>query len=68
MSIMTKTSTRARSAHQRLAQARVALFSERADTDGAIDHLDQAIVLLRRLSAHGRAMGLTASPAKLYSA
>lgn len=83
MSIMTKTSTAPApegaertptlsdlcgDAAKHVAQARVALFSERADTDGAIDHLDQAIVLLRRLSAHGRAMGLSASPAKLYSA
>ena len=45
-------------AAKHVAQARIALFSERVDTDGALDHLDQAIFLLQRLSAHGRAMGL----------
>jgi hypothetical protein len=42
-----------------VAEARIALFSEQVDTDGALDHLDQAIFILQRLSAHGRAMGLT---------
>ncbi|HEV3241939.1 MAG TPA: hypothetical protein VGY14_01595 [Methyloceanibacter sp.] len=54
-------------AAKHVAQARIALFSERADTDGALDHLDQAIFLLQRLSAHGRAIGLTGR-AKLRSA
>ena len=49
-------------------QARIALFSEAVDTDGALDHLDQAIFLLQRLSAHGRAMGLTGSQKKTQSA
>jgi hypothetical protein len=53
-------------AAKHVAQARIALFSEAVDTDGALDHLDQAIFLLQRLSAHGRAMGLTR--AKLRSA
>ena len=53
-------------AAKHVAQARIALFSEAADTDGALDHLDQANFLLQRLSAHGRAMGLTG--AKLRSA
>jgi len=44
-------------AAKHVAQARIALFT--VDTDGALDHLDQAIFLLQRLSAHGRAMGLT---------
>ena len=44
-------------AAKHVAQARIALFSEAVDTDGALDHLDQAIFLLQRLSAHGRAMG-----------
>ena len=52
-------------AAKHVAQARIALFSEQADADGALDHLDQAIFLLQRLSAHGRAMGLTGSRAKL---
>jgi len=47
--------------------AQGALFSGCVDTDGALDHLDQAIFLLQRLSAHGRAMGLTGM-AKLRSA
>jgi len=46
-------------AAKHVAQARISLFSERVDTDGALDHLDQAIFLLQRLSAHGRAMGLS---------
>jgi len=45
-----------------------ALFSERTDTDGALDHLDQTIFLLQRVSTHGRAMGLSGSRAKLRSA
>jgi hypothetical protein len=44
-----------------VAQARIALFSEEVDADGALAHLDQAIFLLQRLSAHGRAMGLIGS-------
>jgi len=55
-------------AAKHVAQARGALFSERADTDGALDHLDRAIFLLQRVSAHGQAMGLTGSRAKLRSA
>jgi hypothetical protein len=50
-----------------VAQARIALFSDEVDADGALAHLDQAIFLLQRLSAHGRAMGLTGSQ-KLHSA
>jgi hypothetical protein len=49
-------------AAKHVAQARIALFSERVDTDGALDHLDQAIFLLQRLHAHGR--GPTAADAK----
>jgi hypothetical protein len=37
-----------------VAQARIALFAEDVDTDGALDHLDRAISLLQRLHAHGR--------------
>jgi hypothetical protein len=55
-------------AAKHVAQARIALFSERVDADGALAHLDQAIFLLQRLSAHGRAMGLIGSRAKLRSA
>jgi hypothetical protein len=51
-------------AAKHVAQARIALFSEAVDTDGALDHLDQAIFLLQRLSAHGRAMGLTQKKAQ----
>ena len=52
-----------------VAEARIALFSEAVDTDGALEHLDQAIFLLQRLSAHGgRAMGLTGSQKKTRSA
>jgi hypothetical protein len=81
MSSTTKESTTAESAERtptlselcgdaakHVAQARIALFSEQADTYGALDHLDQAIFLLQRLSAHGRAMGLTGSRVKLRSA
>ena len=57
-----------RDAAKHVTQARAALFSERADTDGALDHLDQVIFLLRRVSTHGRAMGLSGSRAKLRSA
>ena len=55
-------------AAKHVAEARIALFSERVDTDGALDHLDQAIFLLQRLSAHGRAMGLTGAQKKTRSA
>jgi hypothetical protein len=48
-------------AAKHVAQARIALFSDEVDADGALAHLDQAIFLLQRLSAHGRAMGLTGS-------
>ncbi len=52
-------------AAKHVAQARIALFSDDVDADGALAHLDQAIFLLQRLSAHGRAMGLGRSEAKL---
>ena len=55
-------------AAKHVAQARIALFSERADTDGALDHLDQAIFLLQRLHAHGGAPGSNGVKAKLRSA
>ena len=55
-------------AAKHVAEARIALFSETVNTDGALDHLDQAIFLLQRLSAHGRTMGLTGSPKKTRSA
>ena len=55
-------------AAKHVAEARIALFSEAVDTDGALEHLDQAIFLLQRLSAHGRAMGLTGSQKKTRSA
>jgi hypothetical protein len=55
-------------AAKHVAQARIALFSDEVDADGALAHLDQAIFLLQRLSAHGRAMGLARSEAKLRSA
>jgi hypothetical protein len=45
-------------AAKHVAQARIALFAEAVDTDGALDHLDEAIFLLQRLSAQGRAAGL----------
>ncbi len=40
-----------------VAQARIALFTETADTDGALDHLDEAIRCLKRFAAQGRALG-----------
>ena len=55
-------------AAKHVAQARIALFSDEVDADGALAHLDQAIFLLQRLSAHGRAMGLTGSQKKTRSA
>jgi hypothetical protein len=55
-------------AAQHVAQARIALFSESVDTAGALDHLDQAIFCLQRLSAQGRASGLNRSSAKLRTA
>lgn len=42
-------------AAKHVAQARIALFGERVDTDGALDHLDQAIFLLQRLWQSGGA-------------
>jgi len=53
-------------AAKQVGHARIALYN--VDTDSALEHLDQAIFLLQRLSAHGRAMGLTGSQAKLRSA
>jgi len=55
-------------AAKHVAQARIALFSQSIDTDGALDHLDQAIFCLQRLSAQGRAAGLDRSSAQLRSA
>jgi hypothetical protein len=55
-------------AAKHVAQARIALFSESVDTDGALDHLDQAIFCLQQLSAQGRAAGLDRHSAKLRSA
>ena len=55
-------------AAKHVAQARIALFSQSVDTDGALDHLDQAIFCLQRLSAQGRAAGLDRLSAKLRSA
>jgi hypothetical protein len=55
-------------AAKHVAQARIALFSQDIDTDGALDHLDQAIFCLQRLSAQGRAAGLDRLSAKLRSA
>ena len=55
-------------AAKHVAQARIALFSERVDTDGALDHLDQAIFLLQRLHAHGTAPGPLGAKDKLRSA
>ena len=53
-------------AAKHVAQARIALFSETVDTDGALDHLDQAIFCLQRLSAQGGSSGV--NKAKLRSA
>ncbi len=55
-------------AAKHVAQARIALFGERVDTDGALDHLDQAIFLLQRLHAHGTAPGPLGAKDKLRSA
>jgi hypothetical protein len=55
-------------AAKHVAQARIALFSQSVDTDGALDHLDQAIFCLQRLSAQGRAAGLDRASAKFRSA
>jgi hypothetical protein len=55
-------------AAKHVAQARIALFSERLDTDGALDHLDQAIFLLQRLHTHGSAPSPIDAKTKLRSA
>lgn len=55
-------------AAEHVAQARTALFGERVDADGALNHLDQAISLLQRLHAHGTAPGPIGANAKLRSA
>ena len=44
-----------------VAKARLALFDESYDADQALAHLDEAILCLRRLFAHGRAAGGRAS-------
>jgi len=51
-----------------VAEARFALFAESLDTDGALDHLDQAILCLKRFAAQGRAMGLNGAKGQLRSA
>jgi hypothetical protein len=55
-------------AAKHVAQARIALFAERVDTDGALDHLDRAIFLLQRLHTHGTAPGPIGAKEKLRSA
>jgi hypothetical protein len=55
-------------AAQHVAQARLALFTETADTDGALDHLDQAISCLKRVAAQGRALGFNGAKEQLRSA
>ncbi len=44
-----------------VAQARMSLFDETGNADRALLHLDEAIFCLKRLLAHGRASGATAS-------
>ena len=51
-----------------VAEARIALFAESVDADGALDHLDQAILCLKRFAAQGRAMGLNGTKGQLHSA
>jgi hypothetical protein len=51
-----------------VAQARIALFTEAADTDGALDHLDQAISCLKRFAAQGRALGFNGAKEERRSA
>jgi len=51
-----------------VAQARIALFTEAADTDGALDHLDQAISCLKRFAAQGRALGFNGANEERRSA
>jgi hypothetical protein len=41
-------------AAEHVAHARIALFAESADTDGALTHLDEAIACLKRLLANSR--------------
>jgi hypothetical protein len=55
-------------AAQHVAQARLALFTETADTDGALDHLDQAILCLKRFAVQGRALGFNGAKEELRSA
>jgi len=55
-------------AAQHVAQARLALYTETADTAGALDHLDQAISCLKRFAAQGRALGFNGAKEQLRSA
>jgi hypothetical protein len=48
-------------AAEHVARARLALFEEDADAEGALAHLDDAIDCLKRLLAHGRPSRLNGS-------
>jgi hypothetical protein len=47
-----------------IAQARLSLFDETSDAEPALAHLDEAIFCLKRMLAHGRALGLGGAKAR----
>jgi hypothetical protein len=55
-------------AAEHVARARLSLDDESYDADRALLHLDEAILCLKRLLAHGRASYVTGASAGLRSA
>jgi hypothetical protein len=51
-------------AAEHIARARFSLFDETSDAEPALAHLDEAIFCLKRMLAHGRAMGLNGAKAR----
>jgi len=51
-----------------VALARLSLFDGGGDAERALLHLDEAILCLKRLLAHGRARDINGSDANLHSA
>ena len=51
-------------AAEHVAQARLSLYDETSDAEPALAHLDEAIFCLKRMLAHGRAMGLSGAKAR----
>jgi hypothetical protein len=47
-----------------IARARISLFDETSDAEPALAHLDEAIFCLKRMLAHGRALGLSGAKAR----